>query len=143
MVVDIANQNGVVAEPTQAAVGTGDASDSLLGGYGLIGMRERALAVGGSLRAAPEPDGTWRVRARLPIRAEQVPAATPVPVAAAPAEPVVGFDQAPVIKDERVEPVELVDPATGCVSDLRKLPAKLAREPSEREPDRGPARESV
>jgi signal transduction histidine kinase len=36
--------------------------------YGLIGMRERATALGGELAAGPTPDG-WRVRARLPIEA--------------------------------------------------------------------------
>ncbi|MFJ4220557.1 sensor histidine kinase [Curtobacterium luteum] len=35
-------------------------------GNGLIGMRERATAVGGSFRAGPQPGGGWRVVARLP-----------------------------------------------------------------------------
>lgn len=35
-------------------------------GNGLIGMRERATAVGGSFSAGPRPDGGWRVAARLP-----------------------------------------------------------------------------
>lgn len=34
-------------------------------GYGLVGMRERAAAVGGSLHAGPDGDG-WLVHARLP-----------------------------------------------------------------------------
>ncbi|MFF7637935.1 sensor histidine kinase [Kitasatospora sp. NPDC008050] len=34
-------------------------------GYGLLGMRERAELIGGSLQAGPEPDG-WLVRLRLP-----------------------------------------------------------------------------
>ncbi|GAB2735732.1 sensor histidine kinase [Kitasatospora kifunensis] len=34
-------------------------------GYGLLGMRERAELLGGSLRAGPEPDG-WLVLLRLP-----------------------------------------------------------------------------
>ncbi|WP_285599288.1 histidine kinase [Kineosporia sp. NBRC 101731] len=72
VMIDIVNANGVEARPA-----TDDSS--LTGGYGLIGMRERALAVGGSLRAAPEPDGTWRVRARLPVRAEKEKKA-PVPI---------------------------------------------------------------
>jgi signal transduction histidine kinase len=37
-------------------------------GYGLLGMRERAEAVGGWLEAGPGPDGGFRVRARLPTR---------------------------------------------------------------------------
>jgi signal transduction histidine kinase len=36
-------------------------------GNGLRGMRERAAQHGGSLQAGPQPDGGWRVRARLPI----------------------------------------------------------------------------
>ncbi|WIE76325.1 sensor histidine kinase [Curtobacterium sp. MCSS17_007] len=35
-------------------------------GNGLIGMRERASAVGGTLSAGPTSDGGWRVTARLP-----------------------------------------------------------------------------
>lgn len=68
LVIDLTNKQGAMADPAPA-LGTdpGPGTDSLLGGYGLIGMRERALAVGGSLRAAPEPGGIWRVRARLPI----------------------------------------------------------------------------
>lgn len=38
-------------------------------GHGLVGMRERAAAVGGTL-AAGEDGGTFRVRATLPLRAE-------------------------------------------------------------------------
>jgi signal transduction histidine kinase len=36
------------------------------GHFGLLGMRERARAVGGQLDAGPTPDG-WRVDARLPL----------------------------------------------------------------------------
>jgi signal transduction histidine kinase len=36
------------------------------GGHGLIGMRERATSVGGSLQAGPRPDGGYRVMARMP-----------------------------------------------------------------------------
>jgi signal transduction histidine kinase len=36
--------------------------------YGLIGMRERATALGGQFAAGPTPDG-WCVRARLPLEA--------------------------------------------------------------------------
>ncbi|MFJ6087870.1 histidine kinase [Streptomyces sp. NPDC092369] len=35
-------------------------------GRGITGMRERAVALGGELTAGPDPDGGWRVRARLP-----------------------------------------------------------------------------
>ncbi len=35
-------------------------------GYGLIGMEERVLALGGELVAGPLPDGGWSVTARIP-----------------------------------------------------------------------------
>ncbi|WP_369634452.1 sensor histidine kinase [Nocardia sp. JMUB6875] len=38
------------------------------GGFGLMGMRERAEAVGGALAAGPTDDGGWQVTARLPVR---------------------------------------------------------------------------
>jgi signal transduction histidine kinase len=36
-------------------------------GKGIIGMRERAAALGGELQAGPRPGGGFRVRARLPL----------------------------------------------------------------------------
>ncbi|RRR80060.1 sensor histidine kinase [Streptomyces sp. RP5T] len=36
-------------------------------GHGLIGMRERATAIGGTLTAGPQPDGGFRVVAELPL----------------------------------------------------------------------------
>lgn len=38
------------------------------GGYGLVGMRERAAMAGGSLEAAPRPTGGFRVAAGLPLQ---------------------------------------------------------------------------
>ena len=35
-------------------------------GLGVVGMRERAARLGGDLRAGPDGDGGWTVRARLP-----------------------------------------------------------------------------
>lgn len=43
--------------------GHGDQS----GGSGIAGMQARALAVGGTLTAAPRPDGGFEVRAELPL----------------------------------------------------------------------------
>jgi signal transduction histidine kinase len=40
------------------------------GGHGLIGMRERALLLGGTLDAGPRPRGGFRVIAHLPIGGE-------------------------------------------------------------------------
>jgi signal transduction histidine kinase len=39
----------------------------LSGGHGLIGMRERASVLGGTLEAGPKTGGGWRVRAVLPV----------------------------------------------------------------------------
>ncbi|WP_349292424.1 histidine kinase [Nocardia cyriacigeorgica] len=49
--------------PTSAPVRTGTT-----GGNGIIGMRERAHALGGALTAGPRPSGGFRVAARLPVR---------------------------------------------------------------------------
>jgi signal transduction histidine kinase len=40
--------------------------------YGLVGMRERAVALGGELAAGPTPEG-WRVSCRLPLATSQRP----------------------------------------------------------------------
>ena len=39
------------------------------GGYGLVGMRERIEALGGTLDTGPHPGTGWSVRATLPLRA--------------------------------------------------------------------------
>jgi signal transduction histidine kinase len=41
------------------------------GGHGLLGMRERAAALGGTCEAGLRPGGGWRVRARIPIEQEE------------------------------------------------------------------------
>ncbi|MEU2923714.1 histidine kinase [Streptomyces sp. NPDC007251] len=38
------------------------------GGFGLVGMTERAEALGGHLRAGPAPEGGWHISAWLPLR---------------------------------------------------------------------------
>jgi signal transduction histidine kinase len=47
----------------KAATGTG-------GGHGVLGMRERAAALGGTCEAGQVPGGGWRIRARIPIEQE-------------------------------------------------------------------------
>jgi signal transduction histidine kinase len=54
--------------PHLAAGATRDL-ETVSGGNGLIGMRERATVLGGTLTAGRAPDGGWRVRAIFPVRA--------------------------------------------------------------------------
>jgi signal transduction histidine kinase len=63
---------GLAFEGTDVAIDIVNPSlggDSVGSGHGLVGMRERARAVGGSVLAAAQSDGTWRVSARLPLQA--------------------------------------------------------------------------
>jgi signal transduction histidine kinase len=70
--------DGVTVELTNpvAASSIGDAtsqSDAAgeAGGFGLLGMRERVLAAGGSLRVGPDGEGRFAVRAHFPNAEEQ------------------------------------------------------------------------
>ena len=53
-------------------------------GHGLLGMRERALAVGGSLRTGAAPGGGFCVEAVLPAKPETAAGAAPMRSAATP-----------------------------------------------------------
>ncbi|MFE3939042.1 two-component sensor histidine kinase, partial [Streptomyces goshikiensis] len=53
------------AGPGVGADGGGDGEES--GGHGLLGMRERATALGGSCFAGPRYGGGYRVHAILPV----------------------------------------------------------------------------
>jgi signal transduction histidine kinase len=53
--------------------GTPREISGMSGGNGLIGMRERAGVLGGSLEAGPRPGGGWRVHAVLPVGAASGP----------------------------------------------------------------------
>ena len=53
--------------------GTPREISGMSGGNGLIGMRERASVLGGSLEAGPRQGGGWRVHAVLPTGAAQGP----------------------------------------------------------------------
>jgi signal transduction histidine kinase len=57
LVVTVANGPGGAADPSLA---------SAAGGFGLLGMRERAELVGATLAAGPTAEGGWRVRMAVP-----------------------------------------------------------------------------
>jgi signal transduction histidine kinase len=48
--------------------GAGTAEAAATEGHGIAGMRERALALGGTFTAAPREGGGWRVAAILPLK---------------------------------------------------------------------------
>jgi signal transduction histidine kinase len=57
--------DAVVLEVTDQ--GRGTVAPRSVAGRGIVGMRERAAALGGKLEAGPGPDGGFRVRAELPV----------------------------------------------------------------------------
>jgi signal transduction histidine kinase len=59
---------------SQVLVGSG--ARAVGGGHGLVGMRERATMLGGSLEAGPTGDGGFRVSAVLPVSPPAEEAAT-------------------------------------------------------------------
>lgn len=61
--VDITVSDGLVVELRNDLTGGGRGAGT---GTGLLGLRERASAVGGSVVAGPADDG-WRLRAELPV----------------------------------------------------------------------------
>ena len=66
LVIEVRNDASAAAplkngeQPAAAGLGHG-------GGHGIIGMRERATMLGGSLRAGPTPDHEFLVTAALPL----------------------------------------------------------------------------
>ena len=62
-------------------------------GHGLLGMRERAALVGGSVSAAPDGDGGWTVRAVLPLAAPAIDPSAGDPTATGPTDPAAGGPQ--------------------------------------------------
>src|ERR1019366_1822882 len=60
------NRQAITAEITDDAPRAGASQFSHSGGYGLVGMRERVEALGGTLSAGPGPEAGWSVLATLP-----------------------------------------------------------------------------
>jgi signal transduction histidine kinase len=60
------------AHPGHPAVSALDARDGS-GGFGLVGLRERVEALGGTLQAGPRERGGWQVRAMLPLATARRP----------------------------------------------------------------------
>ncbi|MGB9183372.1 MAG: sensor histidine kinase [Solirubrobacteraceae bacterium] len=60
-------RDSVTIEVSDDGAATAGTRSSWGAGNGLRGMRERAVALGGSLEAAPAGAGGWLVRARLPL----------------------------------------------------------------------------
>jgi signal transduction histidine kinase len=67
--IAIGEQEAVfVANTTGPVTPSAPPADRERRSYGVVGMRERATALGGELNAGPTVDG-WRVSCRLPLRA--------------------------------------------------------------------------
>jgi signal transduction histidine kinase len=66
--IDVAPRAASVVAETSGPTATARTSEAGRPRYGLIGMRERATALGGEFTAGPTPGG-WRVSCRLPLEA--------------------------------------------------------------------------
>jgi signal transduction histidine kinase len=78
----VATTEGAVMTPSSGGV---NGSDPAMSGFGLLGMAERAAAVGGRFEHGPNPGGGFRVHAILPTAPQQ--AASPPGQADGPATP--------------------------------------------------------
>jgi signal transduction histidine kinase len=65
------HQSALEIEVIDDAPQTAGALRDTGGGLGLIGLRERAAASGGTLQALPSPDGGWRLHATLPLERDR------------------------------------------------------------------------
>jgi signal transduction histidine kinase len=77
---------GLEIEVTDTGLGPGPVEMTAGDGHGLIGMRERAASVGGSLQTGPGPAGGYRVFAALPASGTRSDAARSDPAQADPAQ---------------------------------------------------------
>jgi signal transduction histidine kinase len=69
LALELANGRVALLAETSGPVVAGSASERERPHYGLIGMEERATALGGEFAAGPTRDG-WRVRCELPLEDE-------------------------------------------------------------------------
>src|SRR5690606_10881421 len=76
--------SSVVLEVTDDGRGAAAADDG--GGQGLLGMRERATMLGGTLSVGPRPGGGYRVRAQIPLPPVTGTASEPAPSGSAPSD---------------------------------------------------------
>jgi signal transduction histidine kinase len=72
--IEVADRQACLTAETTGPTAPGSAREPRQARYGLVGMRERATALGGEFAAGPTPEG-WRVSCRLPLEAQD---ATPV-----------------------------------------------------------------
>jgi signal transduction histidine kinase len=66
--IEVGDGRASLVAETRGAIRTRPPGDGERSGYGLVGMRERATALGGDFAAGPTPEG-WRVSCRLPLDA--------------------------------------------------------------------------
>nr|WP_246256100.1 histidine kinase [Isoptericola halotolerans] len=82
LVLTVRNRVSVDSTALAPSTSTGDRPGRVAPpGHGLIGMRERAALVEGTLEAGAVPGGAWRVRLAVPCGARTVPGRTGQPVA--------------------------------------------------------------
>jgi signal transduction histidine kinase len=62
-----ADGDTLLVEVTDDGAGASAAGNGNGSRQGIVGMRERARALGGTLEAGPRPEGGFRVSARLPV----------------------------------------------------------------------------
>ncbi|MGH3179075.1 MAG: sensor histidine kinase, partial [Streptosporangiaceae bacterium] len=81
LALEVCNDAGPLVQAVPVMAGNGDGAagggaaggGAAGGGHGLVGMRERATMLGGSLDAGPTEDGGFRVAAVLPVSPPEEP----------------------------------------------------------------------
>lgn len=121
-VVETWGDDGVRVEVTDNGRGAASGLDGHSAGYGLIGMRERIDAVGGTLEAGPRIGGGFEVRATLPYAAtapatSEAPATPAVPSPTqTPAEPAAPMALPPAHGVTAAAPATKATPTTSATS---------------------------